>query len=119
MAAVDPAPEKRVSKSVPMSMGFRILQATLHSLEWVGPPGEESCLACGSGRRLGHHIGCLVGSAIPARMGLDAMDGAIGEGVFLTAHQRHSLLGCIRAVTRKLDGLRCRVARIEEFLPRA
>jgi hypothetical protein len=69
--------------------------------------------------KLGHVIGCPVALALEPGTGVDALDGAVGEGVFLSASQRYTVLGEVRFMIRKLNAVRSKVTRIEELLPPA
>ena len=57
--------------------------ATLQSLEWVGPPGEESCLACGSEHQRGHASGRPVAGTLWPERELDPFGYSGGTMVFV------------------------------------
>jgi hypothetical protein len=49
---------------------------------------------------------------------LDAFDEAVMEGVFLAAHQRHTMIGHLRDMIRQLNALQGKVTRVADLLPR-
>lgn len=118
MPTHDPHPVKTSPCHPPISLKVRLLDRALRNLEWVGLPGEESCLVCGSGCKLDHAPGCPVAAALAPGTGQDALDGVIADAVFLTAAERYSVSVPLCEFVRKLEGMNAMVTRIQDLFPR-
>lgn len=101
----------------PISLEVRFLSAVLESVEWVGPPGTESCLACGSAHGTGHAPGCPVARALWPERDPDHLDEAIGEAVFLAASLSHSIRIPLDALAREIDDFEALATRILSLMP--
>lgn len=103
----------------PVSVGLRILYVVTERMEWVGRPGKERCLACGSGRVRGHAWQCPMGRAMsstePTR---DALLGIVWDAQVVAAMARRGLMIPLTDFIRGFDGLEKKVTRVLDLMPR-
>jgi|GEM_PF-3040654 len=103
----------------PVSVGLRILYTVTERMQFVGPPGQERCLACGSGPVRGHAWQCPVGramaSAEPTR---DALLGFVWDTQFVAASARRDLLIPMGLFMKGFDRLERKVTRVLDLMPR-
>lgn len=103
----------------PVSVGLRILYTVTERMQFVGPPNEERCLACGSGPVRGHAWQCPMGRALastePTR---DALLGFVWDTQFVAASARRGLMIPLTDFIRGVDGLEKKVTRVLDLMPR-